>query len=382
MLTLDKVIGVKWGIGNRWEQITDTSIRVRDLFISYSKIQVSARDQDGRISYYLLSSHTDKYGYYDGTPTDLLTTQGLVMSTTGIVLSEKTTKFIGMSQLGYQIEIVNDANLSMVEANVPDFAPDNIRVTNGPFNATAVDIGVLASNAMFSISGYYHRPVQKPNSVFIKDVGKTYRKTGRYQNAIWDFSKLGGLTYCDIPVDTIELKGTMLQFGLHTDTKNKYPILSFMGYIITVDDVILTAIGPGAYSLDLSKISFLEKYKEARDYIDMTPVSSLLTQHPASDADLINITVVRAILQLSQSFWVVVNTPSGFVTTEPLTFLNSGLYVYSGLNRGPVVCGYGRHPSYSVNGGNNTYYVSIGGVTGIEDKPDRNAHMLIVGCDY
>lgn len=382
MLTLKEVIGVRWGIGSRWEVINDPARPVVELFRLYRVIQITAMDESGHWCYYPLTDNGDKFNYFQGTVDELINVPGLVFSSTGITLSEKMTKFVSMSTHGYRFELVDDNNVSKQDSNSPTFVGDNLRVIDGGFNLSALDISTLTSDVMFSINGYYHRPSQKTDCVLIKDGGKTFKKSGRYQNAIWDFSSLGGLTYNDIPPDTLVLNGNILQIGLHANVKDKQPILVFMGYPIFIDDTILKVVSPGVYELDISKIGILAKYKEVRDYLDINPVSALLTNHPQLDTDLTNINVLRAMCLLSQSFWVVVNSPSCFVYTEKLKFLNSGLYEYRGVNKGPIRHGYGRHPDYSYNGSLGVYYVCIGGVTDITSTPDRNAEMLVFGSDY
>jgi len=224
----------------------------------------------------------------------------------------------------------------------------------------------INQHCLFTVNGYFHLSDADENSVRIIDGNTTVRKTNDNQIGIYSFEQIGPIKTCPIKADMVTAMNDQsplwdgayvtLPADINLDEKT---VLLVVGGFLQVLGKTYKRVGDRTWKVELGNIIFLDRFIQSLKDMDL---SSLNIEAPdnnptfALTAKLKSDEAVRAYMTLSQSFMVIVDSPSLFQEYIPLE--SSGLshrYLSPVNEQLPVVGAYGRMLDYHLIEEDGTY---------------------------
>lgn len=221
----------------------------------------------------------------------------------------------------------------------PDFTPEKIR-----------------DNTLISVNGYYHLTDWTNDGVRIYDGNSTVRKCNDNQIGIYSFEKIGKLKYVPITDAMITVgenstlwNGTYLTMPANVDITNKTVLFVAGGYLNVLSNVY-ERVNDRTWRINFGAMVFLDRILASIQQIDL---SSLGLEFDPKDPTRIDVAqlrsdaVIRAYLKLTQTFFVVVDSPSFFQEYRPIESLRApGRFVDVKVEQIPLVGAYGKMLDY------------------------------------
>lgn len=273
-----------------------------------------------------------------------------------------------------------------VEDKVPTFTPRYVRFINGWYGRflmdpigpsrrlepevskfdkqdilirhPAMDGPTLRKQAMVSVNGYFHFTEYTQDGILVHDGNKTILKSNMNQIGIYSFKEVGEINYVNITDDMIVNKGEdePLSNGTYItlpgDTKDyegKTVLFVFNGYLQALGKGY-NRVGLRTFKVQLSNMLLLERLYQSRTFLDLEDVP--LTHYPndptlLSTREFYSDEMIRWWLNRSQTFFVVVDTPSMFQELEPVEHLSiPGRFIDEHFDNLPLMGTYGRMLEY------------------------------------
>ena len=366
MYTAQAAIGVRLGLNQRWEVIDLTAWVVADLFSTFRRVQLTLLPAGSTTPVYFdLSTLAASYATYPGLVSAMLSALGsttLPTTLTGLRLNSQKAVYGDAFSKGYTANPVSTVNT--VDPGVEGLKQPNIRLTN---TQIAVDYQQMFDYCLVNINGYYHRvDTDGTNGLMVIDAMKCVVKANQNQIGLWSFTEVGALTQVPITSGMVTTSSSQTQAStvtLPVDPTGKSVFLILGGYLVLVDGTALTQISHNGYTIDFSRLSIVDRYYESLNYLDL---SSLGVNTPSTNGSVLAVTdlttpaMMLKWLLLSQSFFVVVDTPELY--SQTLAVKRTGLpmlYTTYQQPRSPLVLELGRHPPYVVKEEVNQYSLSL-----------------------
>lgn len=354
MYTAVSAIGIPLGLNKRWQVIDLTQFTVAQLYSQFRIVQVTLLPPGATDNVYLLLSEiASQYSSYSGSFNDLLTDNGsttLPTTPTGVILNQRSALFMDAYRAGYRADPVDDNNTLSAILDVRQLP--NVRISR---IVPSVDYQGLVNTCLFNVNGYYHiASTDGTNGVMIKDAIKSLLLSNQNQLALWNFANVTTLSTIPItPQMTSSTASGVATINLGVDLTNKSVALVLGGYFMMIDNDALSALGGSLFNINFNQIDLVNRYYESANYID---VSSILTATPAANpdqiviSDLVSPTAIAAWLAMSQSFFVVFNTPELFSQQQFVKKIGiPNVYLSYSEPKYPLSLALGRHPPYWAN---------------------------------
>lgn len=213
--------------------------------------------------------------------------------------------------------------------------------------------------SMVSVNGYFHLTDWTDSGVRIIDGNKTIRSCNDNQIGIYSFETIGKLKYVPITEDMISGQNensslwdcAYITMPENIDITNKTVLLVTGGYLNVLSDVYLH-VSPRTWRINFGNMMFLDRFIESVRELDLSSLGlSIDPLDPTffSVPELKDNSVIKAYLTLSQSFMVVVDSPSFFQEYVPVESLGlPNRFVSDTYERIPLVGAYGRMIDYHV----------------------------------
>ena len=216
----------------------------------------------------------------------------------------------------------------------------------------------LRKSAMVSVNGFFHFTEYNDEGIVVHHGNQSILHSNMNQIGIHSFYDIGEINYQKINPESIRSKGP--EYSLSEGTyvtldgdisslKDKTILFVFNGYLQTLGKGY-TRVGNKTFRIQLSNLMLLDRYYQARDFLDMNDAP--LTKYGKSD-NLVSVSefhsdeMIRYLLTRSQTFFVIVDTPSMFHELEPLEHIKlPGRFMDQSGERLPVVGSYGRTLEY------------------------------------
>lgn len=175
------------------------------------------------------------------------------------------------------------------------------------------------SNCLFTCNGLLHRHDYSEEGIFLDEVGRSTDLEDRIQLSALSFKELGGVTIYPITPEMIKRhNGGRYQDGFYIevpdqDFSNKTVMLSICG-LLHYNNQDYSVISGNTLKVHWSHIHFDDRYVDLRHKIDFYRVRDLIDKTSEDGNTYINRTaaesdeVILEVLQLSQTFIIVVNT--------------------------------------------------------------------------
>lgn len=217
----------------------------------------------------------------------------------------------------------------------------------------------IRDNCLITVNGYFHLTDWTNEGVRVIDGNKTVIASNDNQVGLYSFETIGKLKYIPITADMIRKAGddiplwdsTYLQLPDDVDIENKTVLLVTGGFLNVLSNVY-ERINERTWRLSFGRMMFLNRYIKSAQDMDM---SSLGLTRSKDDPTLFDAQelkrddVIEKYLQLSQSFFVVVDSPSMFQSFEPVQYLNlPGRFIDGKQEQLPMVGAYGRMLDYHI----------------------------------
>jgi len=215
------------------------------------------------------------------------------------------------------------------------------------------DYEYMYRRTLVSVNGFYHQTDYSVEGLFVTDAMKTCLKAGRNEIGLLSFEALGTLQFLQIKDDMIYTHRPQqkLRYNCYVDTgvdlSNKTVMLVLGGYLHTLDKRTFYRISATAFGIDFGQIPLVDRYYESYDTIDLEELGLERSDTNSSQVGINNLfsdEVLRRYLQLSQSFFVVLDNQEIFtdvVEVKPSPF--PGTYTSSITPVYPLMVGHGRH---------------------------------------
>lgn len=218
---------------------------------------------------------------------------------------------------------------------------------------------VIRDNCLISVNGYFHLTDWTDAGVRIIDGNKTVIRSNDNQIGLYSFETIGKLQFVPItdemiksPSDTTPLwDATYLKMPSDIDITNKTVLLVTGGYLNVLSDVY-ERINEDTWRLSFGRMMFLNRYIQSVKDMDLTSLGlevDELSPTLFNAQQLKDDSVIRAYLTLSQTFFVIVDSPSFFQSYEPVQYLNEpGRFIDGKQQQLPLVGAYGRMLDYHI----------------------------------
>ena len=302
----------------------------------------------------------DKYFLFNGNMSDLLVAFGNnTLPTIELpVIKTRYAKYEDAFRVGYKVEPVS-LNVSIT---TPMLITDKESLRIHRPNPDT-DMGVFYKNCLVTVNGHFHRTDYDGVYGYIIDGMKSSFKSLQNQIGIWSFLDVGNIEQIPITSDMIfaQTESNSLKDrtyvvidknsrGEPLDLTNKSVLLILGGYLIIPDKKAFFQTNSNTFAIDFNRMPFIERLYESNENIDLTslnlPVSSdnptLLNVDEVYSDD-----VLTAYLKLSQSFFVVVDSPELFVNRIQLRTSNlPGMYTSPFEPKYPLFINNGRVAEY------------------------------------
>lgn len=352
MYTAVSAMGVRFGVGKRWEEINLANFTVAQLVTTFRRWQVTLTVPSAPTVMLYLDGEVVRRNWPNETVTfpQLLVNLGnaaLPTTLTGLKLNLRQARFKDAFKAGYTVTPVTHANNDNPSIALED--KHDIRLTR---RLPATDYTNFFKRYMVSINGFYHQTdTDGVNGIVVTDAMKSQRHSGQNQIGLFNFQKMGDLEFVPVTnamIDVVDAGEARVTLGKNLDGKTVFLVLG--GYFMTVDPHHFSRIGDSSYLIDFNNLPMRDRWFESTKYLDLRdlPVDTTpANDQQILDANLVSEAFIRAYLQISQSFFVILDNPEVFVNRQFIkrSYFPNHYVAYSEPVY-PIVTGLGRMPEY------------------------------------
>ncbi len=183
------------------------------------------------------------------------------------------------------------------------------------------DMELFGKGCLITVNGVIHRTASNDKKAYAIDGAKTVRHTNNTAIGIISFLDVGKLTQVtlnpanifSLDNDTLPSDGVIFTLEEDIDLENKSFFLVLMGTPVFINSKNFEQIGVRTFLLKLSLLNYEERLMDAKKYMDLSPLEFTGPNHGPSFFSLEQIhslESIRKVLTLSQSFFVIVDTPN------------------------------------------------------------------------
>lgn len=262
--------------------------------------------------------------------------------------------FLDANQADFLIKPVN--TIFHHEVPLPKEDQYDLRLTH-----PKVDPKTLFDTSIMTVNGLFHRTNYTGDSVNILEGAINGRHADLYQVGIYHLGQLGNVQTVPIRTRHVHHAGKEQPLGERAiieidervdNLENKTVLVVIGGYLHVPGEGVVKRVGLGQYGIDFKDYPLAQRFFEMDSLLDLHRVKRHLDTS-TNNPDQIHVetlysdNVIQEILQLSQSFFVVIDTPEVFLDIETAEFNGlSGSYITHEQPRYPLVTSNGRFREY------------------------------------
>ena len=311
---------VRTAQASRWLDVDLTTLSMAEIFTSFREAYITLTNSflNGNI-YVKLSDLKTTYATFQGTFLELLTSIGnaaLPSVDTIPTFNPKYARFEDAFRVGYKLKPV--LMTASDTANLPDAARKDIQLSR-PSRKT--DMGTFHKYCLVSINGYFHYVDSDGDYAYVQDGMKSMLRSRQNQIGLLSFLDIG-------QIQTVPLKASMLSkespdskysektfIKLDQDLTNKTVLLVIGGHLVLPSAEVLYQSGDNIFTLNMSRVPYMDRYFESAGFLDYSSLNldtSTVAPSQIGVEELYADPATLAYLTLSQSFVVIVDSPSLF----------------------------------------------------------------------
>lgn len=244
-----------------------------------------------------------------------------------------------------------------------------------------VDYKKMYDTCLVSINGLFHRTNFVGDGLHILEANKSRKIANDNLVGVYDLSPLGNIKIVPIwskrvhkesedqPLSTraiIEIDNSI------KDLDKKTVLISIGGYLHLPDNKTIKRVGTHSYRIDFKDYPILQRYFEMEKLIDISKIKEHLRKSNHNDGQvvveqLLSNGAIEGLLTLSQSFFVIIDTPEVFLDLRQLEFNGlPGSYITHHTPIYPITLGLGRFYEYWPRHQYDRYAIMIKG--GVKDN--------------
>jgi len=373
--TYVRALALSRSIGSQWAEVNLQDKLVFDIFQTYSKV------------YLVLSNPTlttnvnvdmdilkPLYSSYSEPLSNLLVLLGNATLETVPTLPNSNVTFAKYSdaiRAGYKIKPCIAGTVT--PENYPASELKDLTLTRDNYST---NMELIHDYCLVSVNGYFHWTDATPTAAYAYDGADTMRKSKINHLGILSFLDVGKLT--KIKLDPVNIKpvtaGTTLRekinFSVTEQLDNKSYALVLGGYLILPQENVFWRSGEHGFTLDINRISYIERLFESSQYLDLSDMNltrTTLGDNVYSTDELMSDDKIKLYMTLSQSFLVLIDVPN--LVSNKIYIRHSNLPGMFTTYQDPVyplVVGYGKVAEYWKTQEDGHWAVSV------EDSYSRN----------
>lgn len=225
-------------------------------------------------------------------------------------------------------------------------------------------------HCLVSINGYYHlTDTNGDDGIVVYNGASSLKIANQCQIGIYNFKDISSIELLPITTDMIykqdldEPYSSSAFIKLNKDLTNKTLLLSLGGYLHTIDQITVSIVGSDIIKINFSNYPILDRFYESVNYLNLSSMNLNTTdKNPLqiSIEELSSDERLLAYMTLSQSFFVILDTPEIFVNRQYIKKSNSyGRYVSYIRPLYPLVTNLGRHPEYNYHIEDGYYSINV-----------------------
>jgi hypothetical protein len=314
-----------------------------------------------------LMQYKNRYSSYDSTLKNWLEVEmeGVALATIPLAsvpnVKRKQVKYANLFRLKYKIDRT-DMSVSQQDPYA-GYKPD-VAISRPLY---ASNISKLHTHSLVTINGFVHDTSfspstgDTPDTVYIPGGAKSVDKCRMNGIGAISFADISALTKVKIrPIDLVSSADTGRYYEQLTINLNlpveipslvgKSVFLVLGGYILFVNTTSFYQQGDHSFILNLPAISYVDKILEMDHFLDISSLG--LTKYPQQangydSVELLSNTTITNLFGMTQSFFVIVDTPS--LTTTPIVLKSTnepGCFRTYTEPTYPLFLGYGRVADY------------------------------------
>ncbi|MNM60888.1 hypothetical protein D3C81_721810 [compost metagenome] len=208
-----------------------------------------------------------------------------------------------------------------------------------------------------TVNGYFHITDYTTDGIRVLDGNKSVRRANNNQIGVYSFETIGAIQKVPITESMIKPQrpgaplndASYISMPSNINIENKTVLLVVGGYLQVLGKVY-KPVGDRTWRIEVGASMFLDRYIQSVKELDLDMLG--LTIDPKNPTlmsleQMRSDEVVMKYLTMSQSFFVVVDTPSFFQDFEPIEWLRlPGRFIDSTGDNLPLVGAYGRMLDY------------------------------------
>jgi hypothetical protein len=235
-----------------------------------------------------------------------------------------------------------------------DLLPD-LQITRPGYST---NLQLINQYCLTTVNGFLHQTDYDGTYAYIQHGASTMRKSNLNNFGILSFLDIGTIT--TFPIDTTKVYADTSNTGMSLKNKiylninqsitGNSVMLSLGGYLVFPQPNVFYQVSDSIFCLHTDALPLLQRYFESSQYIDLSSLGlSQTALYPGAinASELLSDAVIKLYLQLPQSFWIVVNSPT--LNFNPVYIQNSklpGSFISYIKPINPLMVGYGRMAEY------------------------------------
>jgi len=185
-----------------------------------------------------------------------------------------------------------------------------------------MDYAKLFNSILVTVNGFFHRTNYVGDAVHVLEGGHSSRYSNRYHIGLYAIGNLGKVTTAPICDRLIHAEAPDQplkdRIVLEVDPRvgsieNKSVLLSIGGFLHLPDDKLIRRSGDRTYTVSITDFPLMARFFILKEYIDVSRITKHLSKgtnpNQISVEELYSDLALRALFTLSQSFFVIVDTP-------------------------------------------------------------------------
>ena len=263
---------------------------------------------------------------------------------------ERLVKYAQAWHAGYKLQPKGrNAN---VNSDASKFSKEDLLMTHPTHSYKDYDDYCLTT-----VNGYFHITDYTTDGIRIWDGNKSVRRANNNQIGVYSFETVGKIRKVPITPDMVKPQragaplndASYLTMPANIDIENKTVLLVVGGYLQVLSKVYMS-VSEHTWRIELGSSMFLDRYIQSVRELDLDVLG--LTIDPKNPtlmslAQMRSDEVVMKYLTMSQTFFVIVDTPTFFQDYEPVEWLRlPGRFIDPEETKLPMVGAYGRALDY------------------------------------
>jgi hypothetical protein len=220
------------------------------------------------------------------------------------------------------------------------------------------DLSLINKYCLATVNGFLHQTDYDGTYAYIQKGAVTMRKSNMNLFGFLSFLDIGQVStfaiapssvYADTSNGTAGLSQKMY-LNIGQDVTGKSVALSLGGYLVLPDPGIFYQVGTSTFCLNTNALPLLARFFESSQYLDLTSLgldNSILNPNLINAAQLLSDATLLKYLELPQSFWIVIDSPTLYYTPEYIESSHlPGNFIAYTRPINPLIVGYGRMAEY------------------------------------